>query len=203
MNNPAENINNKLHLLIIDDSEDDVFLLVHTLNKGGLDFEYVHVETLKELESSLEQNWDVVITDHHMMGFSSKDVLDLVHSKNQDLPVVIVSGEIGEDMAVSEMHRGAQDYVMKDNLARLIPVILREHKQHQSHIVHKKTAEDYRFLRYHDNLTNLVNRKEFENRISDALEAVKQSRESHVLMFLDLDQFKVVNDTCGHTAGDE
>lgn len=193
----------KLKLLIVDDSEDDVYLLTHTLNKGGLNYEHCHVETLKELKQALKEHWDVVITDHHMIGFTSKEVLDLVHSINQELPVVIVSGEIGEDVAVGEMHRGAQDYVMKDNMARLIPVILREHKQHQSQKAHKKTEEDYRFLRYHDNLTNLVNRKEFEKRIGEAVAEVKQNRDTHVLMFLDLDQFKVVNDTCGHIAGDE
>lgn len=203
MNNQIENNNNELNLLIVDDCEDDVFLLLHTLSKGGLQFDYNHIETLEELDEALDQHWDVVITDHHMIGFTSEQVLDLVRSKNPSLPVVIVSGEIAEDLAVSEMHRGAQDFVMKDNMARLIPVILREHRQHQSHQAHKKTEENYRFLRYHDNLTNLVNRKEFENRVAEALEEIKVSRDTHVLMLLDLDQFKVVNDTCGHIAGDE
>lgn len=203
MNEPETQQDEQLKLLIVDDSEDDVYLLIHTLNRGNLNYQYRHVETIKEVQAALAESWDVVITDHHMNGFSSFDVLDAVRAHNQNLPVVIVSGEIGEEVAIGEMHRGAQDYIMKDNMARLVPVVLREYRQHQSHKVHEKTEADYRFLRYHDNLTNLVNRKEFEKRIGGALAEVKKSRDTHVLMFLDLDQFKVVNDTCGHIAGDE
>ena len=151
-----------LHLLIVDDSEDDVFLLTQTLRNGGLSFEYEQVDNAYDLQNTLQQNeWDLVITDHHMVGFSSEGTLDIVRQYSNELPVIIVSGEIGEDVAVRAMHAGAQDYIMKDNLNRLVPAILREHKQYESSKVHQKMEEDYRFLRYHDNLTNLVNRQEF------------------------------------------
>ena len=193
-----------LHLLIVDDSEDDVFLMTETLREGGLELDYEQVDNPHDLKSALENTpWDIVITDHNMMGFSSREALDIVRERDQVLPVIIVSGEIGEEMAVNAMYSGAQDYIMKDNLSRLIPVILRERRQYESNKAHKLAEENYRFLRYHDNLTNLVNRQEFESRISLALQDVKRNRDTHVLMFLDLDQFKVVNDTCGHMAGDE
>lgn len=194
----------KLNLLIIDDSVDDVFLVRHTLKKAGINFTSTHVETSQELKDTLDtKEWDVVITDHHMNGFSSKEVISIIRAYNTALPIIIVSGEIAEETAISAMHSGAQDFVMKDNLARLVPVIMREHKQHESEKVHQTTEEKYRFLRYHDKLTSLVNRNEFETRISQALDDVKKSRDTHVMLFLDLDQFKLVNDTCGHTAGDE
>lgn len=204
MSNLAHSTNAILHILIVDDSEDDVFLLTRTLRSGDLCFDFQHVETPTELHTALSAHpWDMVITDHNMIGFSSQEALQIVRQHDPALPVVIVSGEIGEDLAVKTMHAGAQDYVMKDNLARLIPVILREHKQYESSKAHQQIEESYRFLRYHDNLTNLVNRQEFESRINNALQDVRRSRDTHVLMFLDLDQFKVVNDTCGHIAGDE
>ena len=194
----------KLNLLIIDDSVDDVFLIRHTLKKAGIKFTSTHVETAQDLKNTLAtQDWDVVITDHHMNGFSSEDAIQIIRDYDQKLPVIIVSGEIAEETAISAMHSGAQDFVMKDNLARLVPVIMREFKQHESEKTYQSTEEKYRFLRYHDKLTSLVNRQEFEARISQALDDVKKSRDIHVLMFLDLDQFKLVNDTCGHTAGDE
>jgi diguanylate cyclase (GGDEF)-like protein len=194
----------KLNLLIIDDSKDDVFFVVRTLSRGGVDFDYTHVETGKELKDTLESKaWDVVITDHHMNGFSSEEAIQIIREFNLSLPIVIVSGEIDEDIAVGAMHNGAKDFIMKDNLARLVPVVLREQKQYESQRAHDEAEENYRFLRYHDELTNLVNRQEFEAQITRALDDVKRSRESHVMMFLDLDQFKLVNDTCGHTAGDE
>jgi diguanylate cyclase (GGDEF)-like protein len=194
----------KLNLLIIDDSVDDVFLIRHTLKKAGIIFTSTHVETCQELNDTLAtQDWDVVITDHHMNGFSSAEAINIIRAYNEALPVIIVSGEIAEETAISAMHCGAQDFVMKDNLARLVPVIMREYKQHELEKAHQTTEEKYRFLRYHDKLTSLVNRHEFEARISRALQEVKKSRDIHVMMFLDLDQFKLVNDTCGHTAGDE
>lgn len=204
MSDVASNTDTKLHLLVVDDSEDDVFLLVHALKSGGLKFDHKHVETASDLMGSLQDsNWDMVITDHNMTGFSSQEALRIVREYSRDLPVIIVSGEIGEDMAIKAMYSGAKDYIMKDNLARLVPVIMREHKQYESTKAHQETEKNYRFLRYHDNLTNLVNRQEFESRINRALQDVKSNRDTHVLMFLDLDQFKVVNDTCGHIAGDE
>lgn len=201
---PQDATTRKLRLLIVDDSEDDVFLIIYNLHQGSVNFEFTHVEKREELSRALQDGeWDVVITDHNMIGFTSQDALAIVRAVSPDLPVIVVSGDIHEDVAIGAMHLGAQDYVMKDNLARLVPVVLREARQHESRKVHQQMEESYRFLRYHDNLTNLVNRQEFENRINQTLEQARQDRETHVLMFLDLDQFKVVNETCGHTAGDE
>ncbi|MBK8970481.1 MAG: EAL domain-containing protein [Hahellaceae bacterium] len=201
---PQDATKRKLRLLIVDDSEDDVFLIIYNLHQGSVDFEFTHVEKREELSRALQDGeWDVVITDHNMIGFTSQDALAIVRAVSPDLPVIVVSGDIREDVAIGAMHLGAQDYVMKDNLARLVPVVLREARQHESRKAHQQMEESYRFLRYHDNLTNLVNRQEFENRINQTLEQARQDRETHVLMFLDLDQFKVVNETCGHTAGDE
>lgn len=195
----------KLRLLVIDDSEDDVFLLVHAIEQGGINLDYTHVESEEELQQALKGDsvWDIAITDHNMIGFTSQQAIQLIRQHNKELPVIIVSGDIKEDVAVGAMHQGAQDYIMKDNLARLVPVILREYKTHQATKAHVEAEKNYRFLRYHDNLTNLVNRQEFETRISHALKEVRSSRDTHALMFLDLDQFKLINDTCGHTAGDE
>ncbi len=193
-----------VRLLIVDDSEDDVYLLNWNLKKKGLTYEYTHVETLEEVEAALDAHpWDVVISDHHLIGFTSTDVIALVKRKFPDLPVIIVSGEIQEEAAIMAMHYGAQDFVMKDNLARLIPAILREHKQHQARKERELLEEEYKHLRYHDNLTNLVNRREFETRLAHALDDARDGMVTHWLLFMDLDQFKLVNDTCGHTAGDE
>ncbi|MCP5161398.1 MAG: EAL domain-containing protein [Hahellaceae bacterium] len=193
-----------LRLLIIDDSEDDVFFLLHALTQAGLPFEHTHVETLDELREMLgETDWDVVITDHHLVGCSSRDVISLVKTTNSDLPVVIVSGEIDEREAIAAMHNGAQDFVMKDNLSRLVPVVMREKKQHDLKKSNRPLEEKYLFLCYHDSLTHLVNRQEFEVSIQQRVEDARQNGKTHLLMFLDLDHFKLFNDTCGHTAGDE
>lgn len=192
-------------LLIIDDSADDVFLLIHTLKKGGLNPQYTHIDRQNELSYVLQKEgpWDIVITDHNMVGFTSAEALQIVRQFSEDLPVIIVSGEICEELAVGAMHSGAQDYIMKDKLARLIPVINRELKQNETRKAKREAEANYHYLAYHDTLTDLVNRKEFEKRLDLALQEAKSSRDTHVFMFLDLDQFKIINDTCGHIAGDE
>ncbi len=67
----------------------------------------------------------------------------------------------------------------------------------------KQAEETIRFMAYRDALTGLYNRNEFEARITNALSSAHKHKHEHVLLYLDLDQFKVINDTCGHTAGDE
>ena len=70
-------------------------------------------------------------------------------------------------------------------------------------ILRKQTEEQLTHQASHDTLTGLVNRREFERRAERLLSTAKQDKDEHVLCFMDLDQFKVVNDTCGHAAGDE
>ncbi len=196
-------IDNKLRILVVDDSEDDVFLLVRELKKGGIIPEYVRVDSELTLRHALKKHWDIVITDHNMPGFSSEDALEVVKSEGLDTPVIIVSGTIGEDIAVRAMKAGAHDYIMKDNLARLLPAIQRELKEAGVRYARKQAEQSLHHMAYHDSLTDLVNRREFDRRLRSALVSAKERGLSHMLLYLDLDQFKIINDTCGHIAGDE
>jgi DNA-binding NtrC family response regulator len=121
------NPDNQLRVLIVEDSEDDAILLLRALKKGGIEPFYQVVDTEDGLTKALQDEiWDIVVTDHNMPGFTSFQVLELTRQYGADLPVLIVSGLIGEDEAVSAMKAGAQDYIMKSNLSRLIPAIRRE-----------------------------------------------------------------------------
>src|ERR687897_259718 len=117
-----------LRVLLVEDSEDDVLLLVRMLRRGGYDLTWERVETAAAMEAALAgRSWDLVISDHSMPAFSSLAALELLRSKGfVDLPFIIVSGQIGEDAAVAAMKAGAHDYLMKDNLARLNSAIERE-----------------------------------------------------------------------------
>jgi len=118
---------NPLKVLIVEDSERDTALLLIELQKAGYAPLYKRVDTAIEMSSALDaEPWDVVISDHVMPTFSSFAALRLLHSKDIDLPFIIVSGQIGEDAAVEAMKAGANDYVMKGNLKRLVPAIQRE-----------------------------------------------------------------------------
>ncbi len=116
-----------IRVLIVEDSEDDAFLLVRTLRRNGFDPSFERVDTAERLEAALDrQAWDLVLSDFTMPQFNAVSALELLQARDPDLPFIIHSGSIGEDTAVAAMKAGANDYVMKDNPARLIPAITRE-----------------------------------------------------------------------------
>ena len=116
-----------LRVLIVEDSEDDALLLVFELRRGEYAPVWKRVETVETMRQALrEERWDLVISDYVLPGFSGLDALRLVRSSGLDLPFIIVSGKIGEDTAVNAMKEGANDYLIKGNISRLVPAIERE-----------------------------------------------------------------------------
>ena len=111
-----------LELVVVEDSEDDYVLIVARLAAAGWDVRARRVETAVELQAALaERPVDAVISDHQLPRFGSMAALAQVRRFDPDLPFVLVSGAIGEDVAVAAMQAGADDYVMKDKLGRLVP----------------------------------------------------------------------------------
>ena len=116
-----------LHILLVEDSMNDAELLVHRLQGLGAEIITWRVDTPTALVAALdEQTWDLVVSDYRMPKFSGMAALRLVRERSKELPFIIVSSNIGEDLAVEAMRAGANDYVMKGNLARLIPAVQRE-----------------------------------------------------------------------------
>jgi PAS domain S-box-containing protein len=116
-----------LNILLVEDLEDDALLLLRELRRGGYSPVHERVETAEAMRAALEQRqWDIVISDYLMPKFSGLAALSVLHDSGQDLPFIIVSGNIGEDIAVQAMKAGAHDYVIKGNLARLLPAVERE-----------------------------------------------------------------------------
>ncbi len=116
-----------LHLLIIEDSSDDAQLMVRTIQRGGFDVIFERVETEAALHRALEQDgWDLILCDYTLPAFNAVRALETLRASDKDIPFIIVSGSIGEDMAVAALRGGAQDFMLKGNLARLVPAIQRE-----------------------------------------------------------------------------
>lgn len=116
-----------LRILLVEDSEDDAELLACHLERHNCDVEWVRVETPEAMSSALErQQWDIILADYSLPQFSAIAALRLLQSKTLDIPFIIVSGNIGEETAVAAMKAGAHDYIMKGNLARLVPALERE-----------------------------------------------------------------------------
>ncbi|MDD4118191.1 MAG: SpoIIE family protein phosphatase [Kiritimatiellae bacterium] len=116
-----------LKALIIEDSETDALLLTEQLRAGGYDPQTRRVDNAEDLTEALQtRTWDIIYSDHNMPQFSSTEALEIVRSSAMDVPFIIVSGAIGEEAAVAAMKAGAQDYLMKGNLARLVAATARE-----------------------------------------------------------------------------
>jgi diguanylate cyclase (GGDEF)-like protein/PAS domain S-box-containing protein len=314
-----------LRVLHLEDSDADSFLVRHTLERAGVKMEYRNVQTKDDFLRELRDfDPSIVLSDHSLPGFDSRDALALVKRERPDVPVVLVSGALGDELAVDSLKNGAADYILKDRLARLVPAVesalrmarekrerrkaeeryalvvegatdglwdwdlvtgriyfsprwetmlgcepgeleptlagwtsrvheddrpafrqsLEEHLENgeqpfeseyrmrhadgtwrwvlsrgvavrdgtgrpvrmagsQTDITRRKTAEEALLKHaYYDPLTGLANRALFENRLGRAL---RQSRRRHApfaVLFLDLDRFKMVNDSLGHAAGD-
>src|ERR687889_940564 len=137
-----------LRVLLVEDSEDDALLLVRMLRRGGYEPAWERVDTPSAMEAALDgRSWDLIISDHSMPAFSSLAALGLLRRKGLvDLPFIIVSGRIGEDAAVSAMKAGAQDYLMKDNLARLNSAIERELRDAEVRRERRQAEEKYRSI---------------------------------------------------------
>ncbi len=126
------NLITSLRILIIDDSEDDAFLLVRALERNGYRISWERVDSEPAMMDSLaSKDWDVVISDYHMPEFDAQRALDLMQASGLDLPFIVVSGAVGEEKAVEIMLAGAHDFVVKQNLSRLAPVIQRELREAQ------------------------------------------------------------------------
>lgn len=119
-----------LRLLIIEDSSDDAQLMVRDIQRGGYDVQFERVETEAAVRAALErEEWDLILCDYTLPAFNAVRALELVRASGHDLPFMIVSGSIGEEMAVAALRGGANDFMLKGNLARLLPAIQRELKE--------------------------------------------------------------------------
>ena len=116
-----------IRLLIVEDNEDDALLLVNELKRDQLELHHRVVSHLEDLESLLEEsNWDVILADYNLIRFNAFDVLELLKRKGLDIPLIVTSGAVGEEIAVKLLKSGARDYIVKGNWYRLAPAIKRE-----------------------------------------------------------------------------
>jgi len=134
----------KLRVLIVEDSDDDAVTILRQVRREGYEVEHQRVESAASMRAALAQNsWDIVICDHALPAFDSFAALNIVQESDSDPPFIIVSGKIGEQVAVEAMRAGADDYIMKDRLIRLGPAIKRE-MQHAVERRRKHEADEVR-----------------------------------------------------------
>jgi signal transduction histidine kinase/DNA-binding response OmpR family regulator len=134
-----------LRVLLIEDSEDDATLTIGELCRGGYTPTWERVDTATATGAALtRRKWDVILADYFQPHFSGLEALRLVQQSGLDLPFIIVSGAIGEDVAVAAMKAGAHDYLMKGNLARLVPAVERELRDAQVREERRRVETEWR-----------------------------------------------------------
>jgi len=133
-----------IRLLLVEDSEFDSELLLREFRKAGFNPVYCRVDNKTSLDEVLQEKWDLAITDYQIPGFDGLSAVMTLQKVDPNLPVIMVSGRIGEETAVDIMRAGARDCVMKDNLQRLIPVVKRELKEAEQRVARRKAEEALR-----------------------------------------------------------
>lgn len=143
-----------LRALMIDDSEDDVLLTIRELKKGGYNPVYERIDTAADMKKALrEKQWDIILCDYNMPTFNAPAAIAISKEANLDIPLIVISGTIGEETALECMRNGAHDYFMKGKLSLLCPAIAREledarirNKQKQAEQELRQSEEKYRTI---------------------------------------------------------
>jgi len=154
--------NSELHILLVEDSPDDAELLKQTLLQAGLRLTLHRVDSAEGMAEALAQTtWDMVISDYNLPGFSGREALRMLRAHSSYIPFIVASGRIGEEEAVALMKSGADDYVMKDRLARLVPAVERSlrdaHNRHEARLAQLALREsEARFKAIVSNMPGMV-----------------------------------------------
>ena len=137
----------RIRLLQVEDSESDAMLIERVLSRAGYEVEALRVETEKQMRTALaEHEWDLVIDDYCLPLFSAPAALRVLQESHLDLPFLVVSGAMGEDVAVSMMKAGAHDYMLKDRMERLPPAVERELQEANMRREHREADNKLRVL---------------------------------------------------------
>ncbi len=153
-----------LKVLIVNDSENEALLLSLELKRGGFEVNYRRVDTKRDMIRALKsETWDLVISDYMMQNFSGLDALKVLKWQGFDLPFILISDKVGEEIAVEAMKAGANNYILKNKLSRLVPAVQRElqkvesrREQRQVETALKDSEEKYRLILAEEELSRAI-----------------------------------------------
>ena len=189
-----------MKLLLVEDNISDAEFLAATLRRHEVaNFELTHVCTIAEGIAALaEDQYAVVLLDLNLPDGNGMECVEAFQGADPSIPIVVLSGQDDEEFAVSILNKGVQDYLVKwEGKGRAIFRAIR-------YAIERKRSElRLNYLAQYDALTGVPNRQYFQDQLSRATARARRSGTKVALFFLDLDQFKIVNDTLGHLAGDK
>jgi len=221
-----------LKVLILEDSPDDAELLAIALRQGGYDPIFQRVDRAKAMTKALEtQQWDLVLADYSMPKFNVFSALRLLREQGLDIPFIIISGKVSEDMAAAAMKAGAHDCMLKDKLTRLTPVIDRELKEAALRAERRQAIAKLEYLTFYDDLTGLPNTTLFLEYLTERIKqnqpaytcnvipfyaattqrpdcpssqvSPHQPKSDFAILYLDLDRYQTIKYSLGHGVADQ
>src|SRR2546421_11964850 len=132
-----------LRLLMVEDSEDDATFVLRALRRGGFEVTFERVDSAEAMRAALEhQPWELVLSDYHLPRFNALEAFAVLRERPRDLPFIIVSGTVGEEVAVEAMRMGVHDYILKGALTRLVPAVQRELREAAGRAERRKMQEE-------------------------------------------------------------
>jgi len=186
-------------LLHVEDDAVDALLVEEFLYQSANqnNFDIVHVDSLKNALTEIRDNgYDAILLDLDLKDISGIDNVRAIKEQNPDLPVVVLSGLDNDSAALEAIDQGAQEYIVKGHCnGKLIRLAI------HSSIRHKAVERQLFKQANYDDVTGLPNRRLFKDYIGRALSKAKRWERNEIVMFVDIDNFKEVNDTYGHDAG--
>lgn len=192
-----------LKVLAVEDSDDDFELIRNELTEGGFTAMCERVETAMSLRAALEhKSWDMVICDHNLPALDSLSALKMVREVSENLPFIIVSGLIPDEVAIEAMRRGARDFICKDNLSKLVPVVERELREALIRADLKAAQESLHNVSYFDSLTGLPNREHLFEHLRAKMSCTERDHPFAVFL-VDLNRFRKVTKSLGLWAGNK
>src|SRR5215213_6064406 len=136
-----------LRVLVVEDSSDDTELILREIRRAGYTIDHERVETKAGMQAALSHHpWDIILSDYSMPRFSAMAALATLNESGLDIPFLVVSGTIGEETAVEALKGGANDFLVKAKLARLIPAIERELRDAETRRSRREAELRYQLL---------------------------------------------------------
>ncbi len=189
-----------LRLLILEDRPEDAELALRELRRAGFDPSWRRVDDEAGFKANLDPELDLILADYHQPQFDAVRGLKLMQEAGLEIPFVIVSGAVGDDLAVAAVRQGAMDYVLKDRLGRLGTAVKNALEQAELRRRQRLAQAALEHHALHDGLTNLPNRLMLREELDRAIGG--RNRATVSLLLLDIDNFKEINDSFGHQVGD-
>ncbi|MCP3673063.1 MAG: EAL domain-containing protein [Gammaproteobacteria bacterium] len=193
-------ISESINILLIDDDELDRKAVLRQLKKSNLDEMITVAKTGDDgLEKIRHGNFDVVLLDYRLSNMTGINILDtLAREKILTMPVIMISGMDDESLMLKCLEHGAQDFLVKSEVNKKILMRAIRYAQERKNLQQQLIS-----LAKYDSLTGLANRELFLNSLTKSINKAKRNSSQLAVLFIDIDHFKIINDSLGHSTGDE